>query len=106
MDVRPGGRWRLGQNLPGGGSFAFVGEFLEVRRPELLVRTEAPEEAPPGPPAVETVTLEDLGDGRTKVRWEARFPSAEILEFALSTGMTKGALEQLDRLAGLLPGLG
>lgn len=104
MEVRPGGRWRLRSDAKpdGSGGFPFKGEFLEVVPPERLVRTSAPDMEPAGPPAVETITLEDV-DGRTRMRHHARFPSEEVLEYALSTGMTHGILEQFDRLADLLP---
>jgi uncharacterized protein YndB with AHSA1/START domain len=103
MDVRPGGRWRIAPAEAGHG-IAFAGEFLEVVAPERLVRTSAPDMpgmGPEGPPAVETITLEDL-DGRTRMVYRGRFPSEEVLDFALSQGMTKGILEQFDRLADLL----
>jgi uncharacterized protein YndB with AHSA1/START domain len=104
MDVRPGGKWRI---APPSGSegIAFAGEFLEVVEPERFVRTSAPEMGGGGPPAIETITLEDLG-GKTKMTYHGRFPSEEVLEFALSQGMTKGILEQFDRLADLLTHLG
>ncbi|OLT29568.1 hypothetical protein BJF79_10600 [Actinomadura sp. CNU-125] len=104
MDVRPGGKWRI---TPGGDGrgVAFAGEFLEVAAPERLVRTSAPETGDGGgPPAIETITLADLG-GRTKMTYHARFPSEEVIAFALEQGMTKGVLEQFDRLADLLPAL-
>jgi uncharacterized protein YndB with AHSA1/START domain len=108
MDVRPGGKWRIRPAEEGQG-IAFGGEFLEVEEPERLVRTSSPdlppEMGPPGPPAVETITLTDLG-GKTKMVYHGRFPSEEVLGFALSTGMTKGILEQFDRLAGLLAKIG
>lgn len=107
MDVRPGGKWRLAPPQ-GGGGVAFMGEFLEVVAPERLVRTSSPDfpdmEAG-GPPAVETITLESL-DGKTKMVYRGRFPSEEVLGFALSQGMTRGILEQFDRLADLLAKLG
>jgi uncharacterized protein YndB with AHSA1/START domain len=102
MDVRPGGRWRIAP--ADGQGVAFSGEFIEVVEPERFVRTSAPEMGEDGPPAIETVTLEDLG-GRTKMIYHARFPSAEVLGFALDQGMTKGVLEQFDRLADLLSAL-
>jgi uncharacterized protein YndB with AHSA1/START domain len=104
MDVRPGGRWRIA-SAEGGTSVAFFGEFLEVEAPERLVRTSSPDipEIPAGgPPAVEAITLEDVG-GRTKMVYHARFPSQEVLGFAIEQGMTSGVLEQFDRLATLLP---
>lgn len=101
MDVRPGGKWRIGPKAGEQGP-AFVGEFLEVIPPERFVRTGVPDRGgPAGPPAVETVTFEDLG-GRTKMVYHVRFPSDEVLVFALSEGMTKGVLEQFHRLADLL----
>lgn len=99
MDVRVGGRWHIA-----GEGMGFAGEFLEVDPPARLVRTSAPDFAGGEPPAVETITFEDLG-GRTKMVYQARFPSAMVLTFALNQGMTKGVLEQFDRLAELLVSL-
>jgi uncharacterized protein YndB with AHSA1/START domain len=107
MDVRPGGKWRIAP-AEGGEGVAFAGEFLEVVAPERLVRTSSPDipdMGPAGPPAVETITFEDL-DGRTKMIYRGRFPSEEVLGFALAQGMTKGILEQFDRLADLLTKIG
>lgn len=106
MDVRPGGTWRIapaeGEGVP------FAGEFLEVVPPERLVRTtspDIPDMGPAGPLAIETITLEDLG-GTTRMIYHGRFPSEEVLAFALEQGMTKGILEQFDRLADLLTKIG
>jgi uncharacterized protein YndB with AHSA1/START domain len=104
LDVRPGGRWRIAP-AEGGEGIAFGGEFLEVVPPERLVRTSNPDVGPGGTPAVETITFEDLG-GRTKMIYHARFPSEGVLGFALTQGMTKGILEQFDRMAGLLTEIG
>jgi len=107
MDVRPGGKWRIAP-APGAPGIAFAGEFLEVIEPERLVRTGSPDipgAGPEGPPAVETITFEDLG-GRTKMIWHVRFPSEDVLNFSLAQGMTKGVLEQFDRLADLLATIG
>jgi uncharacterized protein YndB with AHSA1/START domain len=103
-DLRPGGKWRW-INGSDGAQARFKGEFLEVVPPERIVRTAIFDVEPVGPPAVETITFEVL-DGKTKVHWHARFPSEEVLDFAVSTGMSKGVLEQFDRLAQLLAKLG
>ncbi|TDE07353.1 SRPBCC domain-containing protein [Jiangella asiatica] len=100
MDVRPGGGWKW-INKYDGGSVTFAGEYLEVEPPTRLVRTTAPEDGPAGPPAVETITFEEV-EGGTRVHWVTRFPSAEVLEFAISAGMAKGIIEQFERLADLL----
>lgn len=54
-----------------------------------------------GEGAVVTMVLEAL-DGKTKITSRSRFPSAESLESALSTGMVGGAIETWDRLAELV----
>ncbi|WP_116950667.1 SRPBCC domain-containing protein [Jiangella endophytica] len=98
LDVRPGGRWKW-INRYEGGEVAFLGEYLEVDSPKRLVRTTAPDPAPAGvPPAVETITFEEV-DGGTRVHWLTTFPSPEVLDFAVSTGMATGIVEQFDRLA-------
>ena len=100
MDVRPGGKGRWVNHSPEGDA-PFTGEYLEVVPPERLVNTEIFDVEPfnAGGAAIVTQTLEDLGGGRTKLRSVSVFPSAEILEGALSTGMTGGAIESWDRIA-------
>jgi uncharacterized protein YndB with AHSA1/START domain len=101
MDVRVGGRWRWVAHNPDGSDAPFKGEYLEVVPPERLVRTEIFDVEPyndPSGAAVETMTLEDLG-GRTRLVSRSRFPSVEVLEGALATGMIGGALESYDRMA-------
>lgn len=102
-DVRPGGKWRW-INKSDEGEAPFKGEFLEVVPPERLVRTSTFDIGPPGPPAMETVTFEEV-DGKTRVYWHAQFPSEEVLDGAVESGMTVGLLEQYDRLADLLTDL-
>jgi uncharacterized protein YndB with AHSA1/START domain len=99
MDVRPGGRWRWINHTTGGEDVPFKGEYLEVVPPERLVQTEIFDV--PGfddKPAINTMTLEDLGT-RTRLVVRSRFPSIEDLEGALSTGMVGGAIQSWDRLA-------
>jgi uncharacterized protein YndB with AHSA1/START domain len=100
MDVRPGGSWRWVAHTADGDA-PFMGEYLEVVPPERLVNTEKFDVEPynTGEPAIVTQTLEDLGDGRTKLTSRSVFPSAESLEGALATGMVGGAIESWDRIA-------
>ncbi len=101
MDVRPGGRWRWIGHTPDGRDVPFTGEYLEVVVPERYVRTEIYDVEPfnldPAGAAVETLVLEDLG-GRTRLVSRSTFPSQEVLDGALSSGMIGGALESYDRL--------
>jgi uncharacterized protein YndB with AHSA1/START domain len=99
MDVRPGGRWRFINHTTGGEDVPFKGEYLEVVPPERLVQTFIVDVDPfRDQAAITTLTLEDIG-GRTKLTSHDRFPSADVLEGALSTGMVRGAIETWDRLA-------
>jgi uncharacterized protein YndB with AHSA1/START domain len=100
MDVRPGGKWRWINHTTGGEDAPFKGEYLEVIPPEKVVRTEIFDV--PGfddRAAIDTMTLEDLGDGRTKLVARSRFPSVGDLQGALAMGMIGGALASYDRLA-------
>ncbi len=105
MDVRPGGAWRFVSSGPDREDVAFYGEYLEVVPPERIKWTfmfDVEGVGPQGGP--ETLTLEDLGDGRTLMRAVSHMGSEEIIEQALATGMTKGAIETWDRLEALLAG--
>ena len=103
LDVRNGGAWRFVSTDTDGNEFAFYGEFLEVVPPERIRWTfmfDVPEVGPQGGP--ETITFEDLGDGRTRMRAVSHMGSEEIIEGALATGMTQGAIETWDRLDEVL----
>ena len=106
LDLRPGGKWRWVSTDESGNEFAFYGEYLEVIEPERIKWTfmfDVPGVGPQGGP--ETLTLEDLGDGRTKMRAVGHMGSEEAIEAALATGMTAGVIETWDRLDELLPEL-
>ena len=99
MDVRPGGRWRWVQVGEDGDEFAFYGEYLEIVPPERIKWTfmfDIEGVGPQGGP--ETLTLEELDDGRTLMRAVGHMGSPEAIEAALATGMTQGAIETWDRL--------
>lgn len=71
MDVRPGGAWRATMYAgPKRIEIHWRGEYLEVEPPARLVLTITDE---PGEEYdLVTVTLTDLGDGRTEMRVEQR----------------------------------
>jgi uncharacterized protein YndB with AHSA1/START domain len=67
VDLRPGGRIRVSMAEPGGRTYTFAGEFLEISRPERLVYTAA-WEGPREGAAASIVTVEFRDDGgRTTV---------------------------------------
>src|SRR5438552_17922551 len=101
MDVRPGGTWRFIHRQADGTEFAFRGEYREVVPPERIVQTFEFEPMA-GHISVDTLTLEDIGDGRTRVRVRSVFASKEDRDAVLSSGMESGANETYDRLAEIL----
>jgi uncharacterized protein YndB with AHSA1/START domain len=101
MEVRVGGGWRFLQRDPEGGEYAFNGEYREVKEAERIVQTFV-YEAYPDSVMVETMTLEELPDGRTRLRGKSVFPSIEALEGMVIADMEKGAIESWERLAELL----
>jgi uncharacterized protein YndB with AHSA1/START domain len=97
MDVRPGGAWRFVQKSLDGNMFAFNGVYREVTPPERLVYTFE-FEGMPGHVSMETITLEQLPDGKTKMTDLTRFDNVEDRDGMLQSGMEKGANESMERL--------
>ena len=99
MDLRPGGRWRYIAHTTGGEDVPFGGEYVEVDPPARIVRTFGVDLPGFGEPGLETMTLEALADGRTKLTERSHFRTAEELEEQIRVGMVAGALDTYDRLA-------
>jgi uncharacterized protein YndB with AHSA1/START domain len=99
-DVRPGGSWRYVTTAEDGAEVPFTGVYQEVTPPERLVYTEMYDVEPfnSGDPAVNTVVFTP-DEGGTLVTVITVYPSKEVRDFALSTGMEAGAAESYDRLA-------
>lgn len=101
MDVRVGGKWRFVNRAADGGEHWFNGEYREIVAPERVVQTFEYEPFA-GHVSVDTMTLEELGDGRTRMRVRSLFASKEDLDGMLGSGMEEGAAETYDRLAEIL----
>jgi len=101
MDVRPGGRWRYVETDGDGNEYGFHGIYHQVTPPERLVYTFE-FEGMPGHVMMETITFEDLGDGRTKLVDVGIFQSIEDRDGMVQSGMESGASASMDRLAALL----
>lgn len=102
MDFRPGGKYRFVHRGPDGvEEHGFLGEYREIVPPEKIVWTFE-WEGMPGHISVDTLTLEDLGGGRTKLIAHSLFDSKEDRDGMLQSGMEEGAAETYDRLAELL----
>jgi uncharacterized protein YndB with AHSA1/START domain len=100
VDLRPGGSWRYVTREQSGEEVPFTGVYREVDRPARLVYTEIYDVEPfnSGDPAVTTATFTEEGGG-TLLRVSTLFPSREVRDGVLATGMEAGAAESMDRLA-------
>ena len=99
-DVRVGGGWRMVYRAPDGQEFGFHGEFLEIVRPERIVRTFV-FEGMPDAEALETFLLEER-DGKTTIRTTTVHKTIEGRDGHLAHGMEAGMTDGYARLDELL----
>jgi len=96
IDLRPGGAWRFVNRLPNGKEVAFHGVYREIVRPERVVNTEIFEEYPDVESVVTTILAEEKG--KTRLTVTAAYPSVEVRDMVLKSGMDRGAALSYDRL--------
>jgi uncharacterized protein YndB with AHSA1/START domain len=96
IDLRVGGMWRYVMEATGGYEVAFHGEYREIVPDERIVNTEVYEAMPEGE-ALNTVTFTEL-DGRTTIALLAEFPTKEVRDMVIESGMELGMQEQMDLL--------
>jgi uncharacterized protein YndB with AHSA1/START domain len=101
-DARTGGSWRY-TSMRGGEEWSFYGSFHEVRPNERLVQTFTFTEFPDGV-SLETMTFEDLGNGRTRCVGLSLVESMQIRDQILVSGMDTGVIEGYQKLDELLAG--
>jgi uncharacterized protein YndB with AHSA1/START domain len=99
IDLRPGGAWRYVLRHPQRGDMGMRGVFREITPPERLVTTESFDDYPGE--SLNTVVLTEE-DGKTTVTVTVLYPSKEVRDAVLSSGMQDGASETYDRLAEYL----
>lgn len=98
-EVERGGHWRFVEHADDG-VHGFEGRFREVTPPERVVRTFE-WDGMPGHVIVETATLEDLGDGRTRLVVVSLFHTTPERDGFLQSGMEGGMNQSyaaLDRV--------
>jgi len=99
-DCRTGGSYRY-VHASDGNEFGFHGSFHEVRLCELIVQTFTFEGEPDGV-ALEKLTFEDCGDGRTRLSSTSLVDSFEDRDAFVASGMEDGIREGYERLDELL----
>ena len=99
IDLRVGGAWRFVNKHPNGEA-AFHGEYREITPPSRLVFTEIFEEFPDSVSVVTTELSEE--SGKTRMTATVRYPSMDVRDMVLASGMSKGAGISYDRLEDLV----
>ncbi len=103
MDVRPGGQWRFINRDAEGKAYVFHGVYHEVLAPERVIDTFEFEGLPEtGHVTLETMKLEALPGGRTRLIAQSVFQSVADRDGMLQGGMEEGVNDTYDRLAELL----
>lgn len=103
-DVRVGGKWRYTLRNSDSEVISFYGEYTEVTPPDRIVYSELFSKFPDGPAVIVTVTFVEK-DGKTELTSTQLYPSKEVREFVVSTGMEFGANETHDQLEELVASL-
>lgn len=101
-DCRRGGEYRY-IHAREGEEYAFHGSFHDVRANERIVQTFT-FEGMPDSVALETLVLEDLGGGRTRLTSTSLVESFEDRDAFIASGMEQGVRESYERLDELLVG--
>ncbi len=103
-DFRTGGQWRYLHRSPDGEEYGFHGVFHAVRENEMAIQTFE-FEGFPDVVSLDSITFEDLGDGRTRIRGHSVFPTLEARDGMVASGMEIGMAEGYDRLDKVLAAL-
>lgn len=99
-DGRTGGHYRYANVDADGNEYWFYGSFHYVGE-DRLVQTFTYEGMPEGV-SLDTMTFEDLGDGRTRLTGLSMLDSFESRDGMLASGMEVGISEGFAKLDGLL----
>ena len=95
VDLQPGGAWRFTSQTPKC-DCTFYGVYREITPPDRLVFTEIYEPFPDAESVVTAVFTEEKG--KTRLTVTARYPSMEVRDIVLKSGMETGAALSYDRL--------
>jgi uncharacterized protein YndB with AHSA1/START domain len=103
VDLRPGGKWKFSNRTPKGELATFYGVYREVAPPDRVVFTELFEPFPDAESVVTAVLTEEKG--KTRLTATVIYPSVEVRDMVLKTGMARGAGISYDRLEEVTAGL-
>ena len=104
VDFRVGGAFRFVSRRENGKDVGQRGVYREIVPPERIVNTEWWEDWNPGECLVTTVLIEQ--GGKTTLTSTTLYPSQEVRDTILNSGLKPGASALYDKLAELLASLG
>lgn len=99
VDLRVGGGFRFVLRGPDGRDMGMRGVYREIVRPERSVHMESFDDYP-GESQVTAVLAEE--HGKTTLTATVLYPSKEVRDAVIQSGMEHGAAESYDKLAELL----
>ena len=99
IDLRVGGAWRFVNRHPKGEA-AFHGEYQEIVPPGRVVFTEIFEDFPDVVSVVTSDLIEE--NGKTRLNVVVSYPSREVRDMVIASGMARGAGISYDRLEDLV----
>lgn len=100
-DFTSHGSYRFVHRDGEGNEFRFNGTFHTVRENEVVIQTFEFEGAPDAV-SIEKLTLTDLGGGRTRLSSRATYPSVEVRDAMVESGMEHGLVEGYESLDEIL----
>jgi uncharacterized protein YndB with AHSA1/START domain len=100
VDLRVGGTWRFVMRKPDGKEVGQRGVYREIVPSERIVNTESWEDWDAGEMVVTTVLVEQ--GGKTTLTARTIFPSQEVRDTVLKSGLEGSAVELYDKLDEVL----
>ena len=95
IDLRVGGKWRFVGRGPKG-EVEFYGVYREIAPPDRVVFTEIYAPFPDAESVITSVFTEE--NGKTRLTATCLYPSLEVRDMVVNSGMEKGAAISYDRL--------
>lgn len=99
VDLKVGGTFRFVLQGPEGQQMGMRGVYREVAPPDRSVHVESFDDYP-GESLVTTVLVEE--GGKTMLTATVQYPSQEVRDMVVKSGMEHGAAESYDKLAEVL----
>ena len=99
IDLRVGGKWSFVNRHPHG-EVSFRGEYREIAPPSRLVFTETMDPHPE-PGSIVTAVFAEEGK-KTRFTATVKYPSQEVRDVVIASGMSQGAGVSYDRLEDLV----